>query len=311
MPNSDAFLQLDLRALQYFVRAVETGSISQAALSLGVAQSVLSRHLSQLEALTQGPLFFRTGRGVALTELGEKMLPKAADILRQSGQFIDEAISLKDQPEGLVRIGLLPGICGRLLSKLVPIVMARYPKVRLSAVETHSGDIEMMLSDGRIDIGLYNRYRPLRDPTREALYTRDMFLVARLGSKALAADSIRFSHLATLPLAMPRGPNSLRSIFDEIAVSKRLKLNVVLELNPSLAMQQVLLNCDIYTILPSHALSETRLSQALGRIPITHPTVKQTLYIEATRHHPLNSAARAVMHQARVLVHQITIDDTE
>lgn len=302
MPDLDALTQLDLRALQYFVRAAETGSLSRAALSFGVAQSVLSRHLAQLETLTQGRLFYRTGRGVELSELGTKLLPKATDILRRSGQFIDEAMSRREQPEGLVRIGLLPAICGQLLSKLVPVLMARYPGVRLSVEETHSGDIELMLADGRIDIGLYNRYRPVQDPEKEALYTREMFLVARRGSSALNAKRIRFAELAELPLAMPSRPNSMRSIFDEIAASKKINLNVVLELSPSLAMQQVLLDCDIYTILPSHALVES----GLERIPITHPAVKQTLYFEATRHHPLNSAARVVMQQMRGLLQQVT-----
>ncbi|MYN14205.1 LysR family transcriptional regulator [Pusillimonas sp. TS35] len=311
MSDSDAFLKLNLYALRYFVRAAETGSLSQAALSVGVAQSVLSRHLAQLESLVQGRLFFRTGRGVELTELGKEILPKAVDILHRTGQFIGAAASVKGRPEGLVRIGLPPGICGRLLSKLVPIIMVSYPGVRLCVYETHSGDIEMMLSDGSIDVGLYNRYRSIRDPSKEALYTRQMYLVARRGSSAFAAKNIRFCQLADLPLAMPSRPNSLRSVFDEIAVSKKLSLNVVLELSPGLAMQQVLLNCDVYTILPSHALMDKDVSPLLWRIPITHPAVNQTLYIEGTRHHPLNRAARVVMDHARLLVQQLANEDQE
>lgn len=298
-------MHLDLKSLQYFVRAAETGSFSQAALSFGVAQSVLSRHIGQLEALTKGSLFFRTGRGVALTELGQKMLPKAINVLREAGSFVDEAVSVQNQPEGTVRIGLLPGICGHLLNQLVPLLMEQYPGIRLNVLESHSGDIEMMLADGRLDIGLYNRYRPLRDHTREALYTRDMFLVAKVGSEALDGKSIRFSRLANLPLAMPRRPNSLRSIFEEIAAKKKLQINVVLEVNPSLAMQQVLLNCNVYTILPSHALCEPNNDNKLGRIPITHPAIKQTLYIDATRHHPPSSAARIVLRQITVLMREL------
>jgi LysR family transcriptional regulator, nitrogen assimilation regulatory protein len=305
MPTADTTQGMDLKSLQYFVRAAETGSFSHAALSFGVAQSALSRHLAQLEALTKAPLFFRTGRGVKLTDLGQRMLPKAAEILRQAGEFVDEAVSLNGQPEGLVRIGLLPGICGRILSKLTPILLSRYPKIRLSVFETHSGDVEMMLSDGRIDLGLYNRYRPIKDPLREALYTGDMFLVGRAGTDVMSGKSVRFSRLAELPLIMPRQPNSMRSIFDEIAARKKLKLNVVLEVNPSLAMQQVLRSCDVYATLPSHGLTEQLSHEALQMRPITHPTVKQTLYIEATRHHPMNSAALVVMHHTRLLMQQL------
>src|SRR5699024_7448124 len=114
MSNLDDLLRLDLKSLQYFVCAAETGSFSQAALIFGVAQSVLSRHLAQLEALTKAALFYRTGRGVELTEHGKKMLNKAAALLRQAGQFMDDAASVNRRPEGTVRIGLIPGIGGQL-----------------------------------------------------------------------------------------------------------------------------------------------------------------------------------------------------
>src|SRR5690625_5084803 len=104
MPIQDRFLCLDLKSLYYFVRSAETGSFSQAALSCGVAQSALSRHIAHLEKLTEGPLFFRTGRGVKLTELGQKLLPKAINLLRETETFINEATNNKNEIKGEVKI---------------------------------------------------------------------------------------------------------------------------------------------------------------------------------------------------------------
>ena len=54
---------LNLRALHTVAAIARSGSLSRAAAALGVAQSVASRHLSDVEAALGGALFQRTGRG--------------------------------------------------------------------------------------------------------------------------------------------------------------------------------------------------------------------------------------------------------
>ncbi|MDO9218780.1 MAG: LysR family transcriptional regulator, partial [Lacisediminimonas sp.] len=61
---------MDLKQLAFFVLAAELGSLSRAAAALGIAQSAMSRNVSALESELSGRLFYRTGRGMSLTELG-------------------------------------------------------------------------------------------------------------------------------------------------------------------------------------------------------------------------------------------------
>src|ERR1700722_5131040 len=68
---------MDLRQLKTFVEVADSGSYARAATVGGPAQSALSRQLSALERGLGGRLFHRNGRGVVLTELGERMLPRA------------------------------------------------------------------------------------------------------------------------------------------------------------------------------------------------------------------------------------------
>ena len=59
---------MNLRRLQYFVKIVDIGSLTQAADILHVAQPALSQQLATLEGEVRQQLLLRTKRGVVPTE---------------------------------------------------------------------------------------------------------------------------------------------------------------------------------------------------------------------------------------------------
>jgi LysR family tcuABC transcriptional regulator len=61
---------MELRQLQYFVRVVELGSMSRAALELDMVQSAVSQQISRLESELATRLLRRTPHGVTPTEAG-------------------------------------------------------------------------------------------------------------------------------------------------------------------------------------------------------------------------------------------------
>jgi LysR family tcuABC transcriptional regulator len=61
---------MELSQLRYFVRVVELGSMSRAALDLNLVQSALSQQISRLEGELSTRLLQRTAKGVTPTEAG-------------------------------------------------------------------------------------------------------------------------------------------------------------------------------------------------------------------------------------------------
>ena len=61
---------MELRQLRYFVRVVELGSMSRAALDLDLVQSALSQQISRLEGELTTRLLQRSSKGVVPTEAG-------------------------------------------------------------------------------------------------------------------------------------------------------------------------------------------------------------------------------------------------
>jgi LysR family transcriptional regulator, nitrogen assimilation regulatory protein len=149
---------MDLRALHAFGSVAEHGSFSRAAAVLGVEQSALSRRVSALERALGGRLFHRTGRGVALTELGERLAPRARALLADAAAF-EEAARGGERPTGQVGLGVVPVAARGLVAALSARLRRDFPGIRLRALEGYSGQVEEWLAAGRVDIAIFNRYR--------------------------------------------------------------------------------------------------------------------------------------------------------
>lgn len=286
---------LDLRNIRCFVVAAEHGSLSSAASALGIAQSALSRQVSQLESLLGCRLFHRTGRGVSLTEIGQSILPRAHAMLQAAGQLVDDVLAQRNHPAGSVTIGVLPGLSRPLMSRVLKRLLAAYPDIRLKAVEAYSGEVENMLADGRADIGIFNRYRPMQRQAREAVFSAPLYLVGRTGALALARQPVRLAAMARVPLVLPARPNGMRSYLDEVCNRRGLKLNVVLEATSGTLIREVVLNCEVYSLLPYHAVADEIRAGTLAMASIKDPVLRQTAFVDTTRKHPLSNASRAVL----------------
>eukprot|EP01042_Synura_sphagnicola_P013394 gene13394-17001_t len=94
--------------LKLFVEVAELGSLTKVALTHGSTQSHISRQISELERECGGRLFQRTGRGVVLTELGERIEPKVRNWLSETDQLVSDIKSTAGTPIGSVRIGIMP-----------------------------------------------------------------------------------------------------------------------------------------------------------------------------------------------------------
>ncbi len=75
---------MTLQQLKYIVAIAESGSITKAATKLMIAQPSLSKALSDLEKEMGITIFYRSNRGVSLSEEGSKFLSYARQVVEQA-----------------------------------------------------------------------------------------------------------------------------------------------------------------------------------------------------------------------------------
>ncbi len=82
------YLDLDGHLLQLLLAVVEAGSVTGAALHMGVSQSAISHQLDKLREITSDPLFVKSGRGIVATARAEQLVEQARALLASMSQFV-------------------------------------------------------------------------------------------------------------------------------------------------------------------------------------------------------------------------------
>lgn len=264
-------LTADLHKWRAFVAIAELGSITRAALHLDQDQSVLSRRINALERECNARLFNRTGRGVQLSEVGERLFPLVRALLEDAERLELEVNGQAREPAGEVRLGLLPSTAHPLIRRLFSRLRQTYPKVHLRIFEGSSGQIEEWLTDSRVDIAILYRYAEKCPPGETALAYVESYLVAAAGDARTQAGHIRFDELDGLPFILPGAPNGLRNTLDGLARARKIAIAPLIEADSLPLMKSIVQHERMYTVLPLHAVwqevQEGRLSVAALRDP--------------------------------------------
>jgi len=285
---------LDLKKMKYFVQIAETGSFSQAARRLAVAQPALSRHVRELED-ELGALFRRNGRGVELTEMGALFLPRAKALLHEADKFLSELQATKGAPVGSVTLGMPPSVSLALVPSLVRRVSREFPGIHLRISEGFSGDVNDWLTEGRLDMAvLYKSGRSAR-AIGHHLLNEDMCLVGRAGTRILDNPSIRMADAVKLPLILPGRPHGLRLLIESVAAHHGLELNLYLELDALALIKDLVADGDAYTILPFGGVYRQVEDKVLSAARIVDPAVIRELILAESPHRVPNAAMREVI----------------
>lgn len=204
---------MELRQLRYFVRVVELGSMSRAALDLNLVQSALSQQISRLEGELSARLLQRTRKGVTPTEAGMAFFREAQLALRhaeQAGRAARQA-----RLSGTVSVGLAPTTAAVLGLPLMHAMRERYPDVRLHMVESLSGHLTQMLNARQLDLAVLFETDAARRWSVTPLLEETLYLIrSRQSLPPNAAATVSMAELGALPLILPTGPHGLRSTLD-------------------------------------------------------------------------------------------------
>jgi DNA-binding transcriptional LysR family regulator len=137
--------------IQLFIRVVETGSFSKAALSLGITQPTATKHVAALEARLGARLFHRSTRGIMPTELGAAYYDKCKTIAREFEEADSLAALMQARVQGTLRISTSVAFGRRVLTPLVLRFMQQHPELQ---VDLSFDDRYVNMVEQGIDVAL-------------------------------------------------------------------------------------------------------------------------------------------------------------
>ncbi len=282
---------MDLRQLEYFVRVAELGSFSRAAAVLNTGQPALSRRVRALELELKRDLFHRNGRGVTLTDAGERLLVHANGILHQLDGARSALSGTDTDVVGKVAIGLPPSI-GRVAT--VPLVRAfrdRFPNAHLAIAEGLTIPLQERLLAGHIDLGVFHNPSPSPLLEIEPLVTEALWLVSNAhGVKRPGAKPrpVAFHALEQFGLIFPSAPHPIRTLVETEAARRGLRLQIVLEIDAVGSIFQLVEEGHGHSVVPYNVVRAGLLRErALLARPIERPALASMVAMVKAARRPM------------------------
>ncbi|MEG0045179.1 MAG: LysR family transcriptional regulator, partial [Comamonas sp.] len=224
---------MELRQLRYFVRIVELGSMSRAALDLDMVQSALSQQISRLESELSTRLLQRTPRGVIPTKAGQAFFHEAQLTLRHATQAIHAAQQAR--LSGAVSMGLSPTIANVLGLPLMRAMRERYPDVRLHMVSALSGHLTSLLNARQLDLAILFDTQSARRWSVMPLLEEQLFLIQSrqqpVAPQITHEAPISLQQLQQVPLILPSGSHGLRSSITASFTSAGFQSQMAMEID--------------------------------------------------------------------------------
>ncbi len=281
---------MNFKQLEYFVHVAELGSFSKASLVLDIAQPALSRQVRALETDLRETLLLRNGRGVVLTEAGQRLYEHGVNILQALAQAESDMGATRDTPLGRITIGLPPSVGRQLTLPLIDGFRRCLPLARLAIVEGLSSHIGEWISTGRVDLGLL--YNPEAQPALEITPVIEEALCVvspgRPGASPLAPATGRsvlpLRDLPGLPLIVPERGHAIRKLLETQVVLAGLKLQVAWEVSSIAAIIDLVCAGYGHAVLHASAVAASGRADQLQVRPVVEPRLISVLCLAVSAH---------------------------
>jgi LysR family transcriptional activator of nhaA len=286
---------LNYHHLRYFWIIATEGSMSRAARRLNVSPSSLSVQLKALEEQLGQQLFDRLGKTLQLTEAGRIALDYANTVFKSGHELIDALTGLVPGRQVLrigavatlsrnFQMGLLKSLVGREGVELV-INSGGFAEL-LGQLETHKLDLVLANQPAAVDADSEFQNTLLAEQP-----------VSLVGRPSKHKTKFKFpDDLSGIPIVLPARGSAVRSAFDALVGSARIKLDIVAEVD-DMAMLRLMAreNTGLTLVPPVVVIDELCSGFLVERYQV--PKLREQFYAIARRRRFPNALVAELIHK--------------
>lgn len=297
--------RITLQKLEVFSRVAELGGVRKAAEQLYISQPVVSAHIRSLQERVGARLFQRDGRGIALTEAGERVLLWANEVLRGRAELNKEIESLARGAAGSVSIGCTISVGNAVVGPAVVAYKQEHREVDIRVEMTPAENAVEGVRIGRHDFAVVAGEGVFDSRTyRAELIARPELVLIASPQNTDLPSRIDIKTLGTLSFVAPPEGLAIRRSQDaalaEIGVHER---RVEIELGSADAMKRGVMSNLGVALLSRAAVEQEIRSGTLREIEIDAPPLRDLLFLVSRagqRFTPLQRNLRDAVHAAIV-----------
>lgn len=145
---------MTITQLKYVLAVAEHKNFTLAADKCFVTQPTLSMQIQKIEEELNIQIFDRTKKPIQLTDIGQKIVNQAKNIVNEADRIQDIVEQQKGFVGGEFRLGIIPTIMPTLLPMFLNNFIKKYPKVKLIIEELNTDEIITKLNNGHLDAAI-------------------------------------------------------------------------------------------------------------------------------------------------------------
>lgn len=259
---------MDLTLLRSLTAVSELGSVTDAARSLGISQSALSRRLSQLEAELSAPLLERVGRGVVLTELGDMVVEEGQLLVQRYEQLKSRLRAHLNLDAGVVRIGGGATFVGYMLPRAIATFQKQHPGILFRLKEAGSREVENAVVRDELELGVVTMPISGDDVTARPLVKDKIVLVASEHHALAQKGRVHLEQLQHQSVVGFEAGTAVRRLIDGVLRDANAEVNVVMELRSVAAILQMVETTNSLAFVSELAVRGGGLRRHPGVVPL-------------------------------------------
>lgn len=253
----------NLNRLAYFVATIDAGTITAAAAQLKISKAVVSKQLQLLEEDVGTALLLRNTRNLQATEAGQQFYLDANSALTQANNAFERVQERDKMPRGLLRITAPVDYGVAFVAPFAARFRETYPDVTL---DLHLTDQRVDIIEGRYDLSF--RVGWLQDSSNLARKIMDFEEIVICSPSTYEQVQINAPEdLSMMPFVRSRVMSGQKDwAFTKAGETRQIEMNVVAELDITLAMRAFVAEGHAFTIMPDFLLHEELAHGRLVRL---------------------------------------------
>lgn len=208
--------ELELLQLQYFLVVARLEHVTEAARSLHVTQSSLSKTIGRLEEDLGVPLFDRVGRKLRLNEYGNKFLRRAERALFELEQGKQELRDLSSPEQGTLELAVTAASA---LPHILREFRKKRPHVQFHVQMLATQEMVKLLHQGDVDVCLSSPAVEEEDIECQVVYNDPILVAVPKGHRLAERTSVSLTELKDESFVGVKRGYGTRDLADRICKS--------------------------------------------------------------------------------------------
>lgn len=265
---------MELRQLRYLIAISEELNINRAAKLCYVTQPALTQQIKKLEDELNTSLLIRRGRGIILSEDGERLTKHARSLIRKVDAIKSEFTRSQNNHVNQISLAAVP-VIHKLIGSKKNLELSR---LNIKLKKMCNDQMEYELRRGLINAGISSIVPDIEDTFSRTIAREKMYVVVSKGHSLNCSEQIDIKLLNNEPLALLSKELMEREYIDTYIKENKINVKLKFDITTFDELISLIKYSNFISILP-HSFISNFNDEEICKIEIMNSDFRRELFL--------------------------------